>query len=292
MRWLRDLTWGLSLAAASFLVLAALVFGPPVGAVLPGFAALLLVAGLASWSLRSGSTHAELARAILWDFLVDIAVPILLVVSVPLVLLALVTDLDFRLWQALIAGVFIATGWLTTAIFAEGERRRLKAEKLRDYHKAIYAEIRQSVGVFWAEGRARLEAARMIRRIRNEPGFAPLIPRERHDQVFAAILSDIEIFPRQTIDLIVDYYSHVGAMGALAEDMRSDRFLSADFGPRRRARTYLDFFRTRERSYELGLACLSVIKSYADGGAAAADAALDALNNPGAGPSVPQRGQM
>ena len=71
-------------------------------AVLTAFAAL--------WCgvyLRSRRGHTVLARVILRDFLWDIALPILLAVSGPLLVLALVTELDFRVWQALIAGVFI-----------------------------------------------------------------------------------------------------------------------------------------------------------------------------------------
>ncbi|MFK7874404.1 MAG: hypothetical protein AB8B71_01300 [Paracoccaceae bacterium] len=251
--------------------------------VLAGGAAIV-VALLALWA------DARSAGWIILQFFFAIALPIL-VALVALVWLAwpVLSTLDSRVGQALVAGFVIAVGWLTTAIFAQLEHKRARDEKLRDYHKAIYAEIRNSIDVFWDGGAARSQAARLVRAMRKDPTFVPLLPYEVHDRIYSSIVKEIEALPRVTIDLIVAYYSTISTMSALADDMRSDRYISGDFDQTRRIRLYLDFFSTRNRAYLLGQGTLSVIDAYSQGGVTAAQTKLAALNNPDAGPTGRQR---
>ena len=48
---------------------------------------------------------------------------------------------DVRLWQAVIAGAFVAAGWLVNGWQNRREAARLRDEKLRDVHRALFAEI-------------------------------------------------------------------------------------------------------------------------------------------------------
>ncbi|WP_224815797.1 hypothetical protein [Hasllibacter sp. MH4015] len=205
------------------------------------------------------------------------------------------TAIDPRIWQALIAGVFLAVGWIVNGRQNRAEARRLKAEKMRDYHKAIYAEIRNSIAVFWDDGKARRHAAGLVKSMRADPSFRPFIAHERHDLVYEAILGEIETLPRSTIDLVVAYYGQVASMTALARDLRNPEALrGADVpvSPRRgRRRTstrqnqtrlirlYLDYFHTRERAYLQGLDTLDVIRAFADGGPDAAEQRVLEINN-------------
>jgi len=84
----------------------------------------------------------------------NIALPLAAIIGLPLALIAEVTALDTALWQAIIAGSVIAGGWLTGTIFAELGRAEARAERLGDYHKALFAEIRNTLSVIWDDGRA------------------------------------------------------------------------------------------------------------------------------------------
>ncbi|MEM8824528.1 MAG: hypothetical protein AAGF30_13025 [Pseudomonadota bacterium] len=254
--------------------------------ILPAAAALALVFWAALW-LGKG---AEAPRRVILSFLFRVALPMSILVGVPLVLLAQVVVLEDRLWQALIAGSVIATGWLATAVFAESERRSAKAERTRDSHKALFAEIQSALSAFYGEGQAGTDSDQLIQRMQFDPDFVPFIPKEHHDTVFQALLDEIEVLPRQTIDAVVAFYALVAAIQSLAEDMRGETFrhLKQD----RRIAIYQDYVAMRLRAFTMGEYVLDLIAAYADGGAAEADrvakqAGALGVNSPGAGRTGP-----
>lgn len=241
-----------------------------------GFAALVLL-----WAALYLGSGAATPRLILSQFLFRIALPMAILLGVPLLFLAQLVDLEDRLWQALIAGTVIAMGWLTTAIFSEIGRSRSKAERLRDYHKALYAEIGNTLRAMWDEGRADDYMTATVARMRRENDFVPFIPHERHDHVFDAIVEEIEVLPRQTIDALVAYYSQVKALSIMAEDMRGEYF-RATLPQERRIAMYEDYADMRRQAFILGQHALELIRAYAAGGAAAADAVIARVNSPDA----------
>lgn len=222
--------------------------------------------------------EARIARAVIAQFFVTIALPVALLLGLPLVALYGFVDLDPRLWQALIAGLVITTGWLTTAIFTELARARTKSERLRDYHKAIYAEIGTTLATLWDEGRSETYIAATVARMHNEADFVPFIPRESHDHIYDAILAEIDVLPRQTIDIVVAYYSLIKSISALADDMRGDRFLTLP--KERQIAVYEDYSEMRRQAFAFGQHALSLILAFAEGGADAAQARKDQVNTP------------
>ncbi len=225
--------------------------------------------------------EARVARAVIVQFFVTIALPVLVLLGLPTVLLFAVMGADPRLWQALIAGLVIATGWLTTAIFAETGKRRTKAERLRDYHKALYAEIGNALRALWDEGQSEDHVAGIIARMKSDEGFVPFIPQEQHDRVYLAILDEIEVLPRQTIDAIVAYYSQMAALGHMVEDMRGEVF-RASLSQDRRIAMYEDYSSMRRQAFILGQYALELIRAYASGGAGAADEIIARVSSPDA----------
>lgn len=253
------------------------------------WALFLLVAGCILYVAFQLSSDAPVARRIFSRFLFNIVLPLSVILGFPLLLIALSTDLDERVWQAIIAGVVIATGWLTTAIFNQLAKAQGKSERLRDYHKAIYAEIGNTLQNLWDEGQSEDIGAMMVERMQADPDFVPFIPKEQHDYVFDSILDEIEVLPRQTIDAIVAYYSLIKSISALAEDMRGDTFrsLSQD----RRVAIYEDYLSMRKQAFAFGQHALKLILAFARGGAAdadkvARDAARRDVSSPGAAPSA------
>ena len=228
------------------------------------------------------------AFRVLGQFLFLIALPLGLVFGGGLWLFASVVSVDESVWPALVAGTVIATGWLTTSVFAELERRRAKDERLRDYHKALYAEIGSALEVMYADGRAEEFAEDIVVRMKADETFIPFIPRESHDRIFAAIEDEIEILPRQTIDTVISFYKVMGSMGSLADDMRGRAYRELEQD--RRISVYIDYFEHRKRAFALGQYALGLIKAYADKGAAGAEAHARRFNTPDAGLSLPSEG--
>lgn len=224
------------------------------------------------------------ARSVIRRFFLTIALPVALTVAVPLIIAGQFITLDVRIWQALIAALVITTGWLTSAIFTEQGLVRRKAERLRDYHKALYAEIGTSVDALWDMGNSDAYADQLIEKMGKDDSFVPFIPREQHDFIYDAIVKEIDVLPRQTIDSIVAYYSQIKAIAALAEDMRSSEFnqLPSD----RRILMFIDYNGMRQQAFAYGQHALKLIAAYSSGGSRAADA----VSTPGAGQNDPSQG--
>lgn len=236
------------------------------------------------------STEALVARRVYKDFVFLIAMPLVVLVAWALFGLAWVTDFPLAIWQGLIAGLVIASGWLTAAIFNELGRARLKSERLRDYHKAIYAEIGTALNTLWDGGQSEIYVRETLDRMASDADFVPFIPREHHDHIYDAIVGTIDVLPRQTIDAIVAYYSQTKAIAALSDDMRGDRFQT--LAPPRRIAMYSDYASMRQQAFAFGQFALELIKCYSDKGAAATEALIRAraVNSPVVDPSAPLPG--
>ncbi|SNR55542.1 hypothetical protein [Puniceibacterium sediminis] len=238
-------------------------------ALIIGFGAVVVavLVGLAARPLprRDQREERRVALRVIWQFFFTIALPVLAGLSVLVVApLLLLGDIDARVWQALVAGLFIATGWLTTAIFSELGLRRTRAERLRDYHKAIYAEIGNALYTLYDEGQGVAYGELTLQKMRDDTEFVPFVPREHHDHIYDAILDEIEVLPRQTIDAIVSYYSLIKAIAALADDMRGDGYKALP--QERRMALYSDFLEMRKQAFEYGQYALRLIRMFADQG--------------------------
>jgi len=242
---------------------------------------------LTAWGLWPGQTL-QLSRAVVVQFILTIALPVLILLGLPLVLLGRLAEFDPRVWQALIAGLVLAAGWLTQTIFREIDAVQRRAESLRDYHKAIYAEIANNLNTLWNAGAIDDYARGLIAKMQADPAFVPFIPKEQNDHVYDAIIERIDVLPRQTIDAIVAYYSQVKSIAALAEDMRGDAFrqMSQD----RRIAMYSDYVEMKKTAFVFGTYANAMIRAYASGGAAAAEAEARRINSRAEDPSGPRSG--
>ncbi|MEM9580415.1 MAG: hypothetical protein AAF891_06980 [Pseudomonadota bacterium] len=238
------------------------------------------------------SEDAPVARRVFARFLFNIALPLAVIIGVPLMVLASLTDLPVQLWAAIVAGSVIATGWLTSTIFAELGRTQAKAERLRDYHKALYAEIGNTLAAYYVDGQAQAFADEIIEKMTRDADFVPFIPRETHDRVFSALVDEIEVLPRQTIDAVISFYGLVASIGALSGDMRGERFQQLEQD--RRIVMYRDYIEMRLRAARMGEYTLRLIKAYSEGGAASANQVMQrvkrGINSPDADLPRPSAG--
>lgn len=196
--------------------------------------------------------------------------------------------IDARIWQAVIAGLFVAVGWLVNGWQNRRTAARLRAERLRDVHRALYAEIGTTT-VNMGSAAALEEAGEdLIRRMEADKDFVPFIPREHGDRMYGAIVAEIHILPRQTIDPVVAFYSQLKALETFTDDMRGEGF--RQMSPDRRITMYRDYIAMKQQLFQFGKYATAMIRAYADGGKQEADALAASLNSRGAGLSDRSRG--
>lgn len=164
--------------------------------------------------------------------------------------------------QAVIAGLFLSVGWWVVHWQGRARDATLRAERVRDVQRALFAEIRANVAAL-----KRLDLAdygeRIATRIETEPGFFPTIPTESNDAIFRAILGDIHVLPRDTIDPLVLYYSQLNVIGAAIADLRV--LDPARVGPERAADLYRDYIDFRLEALKLGQLAMIAIADNIDG---------------------------
>jgi hypothetical protein len=221
-------------------------------------------------------------------FLASLAVSTGLLVLTTDPLAAWLAGLDGRIWQAVVAGGFVALGWIVNGWQERRAQARSKAEKLRDYHKALFAEIRNAVDVFFADGESERDAQTILQRMEQDDDFVPFLPKENLDRVYLALMPEIEVLPRQTIDAIVAFYAQVASIEAFAADMRGTAFRTLPQA--RRILMYRDYIAMRNRAYLIGMFSLRLIDAYSRNGKAAAERVAVTLSNPDAGHPVRSAG--
>ncbi|MGC1503013.1 MAG: hypothetical protein WA782_02625 [Sulfitobacter sp.] len=201
-----------------------------------------------------------------------------------------VWSVDARIWQAVIAGAFVSAGWVFNGWQNRRDAARLRAERLRDVHRALYAEIGTTVANLIGPQTLAAQGKEMIVLMRENPAFVPFIPREHGDHIFDAVIPEIHILPRRTIDPIVAYYSQIKTLAAHSEDMRGKGFTA--MAQSRRIAMYEDYIAMKQQLVDFGLFATAMIKAYADGGDAAADRVSAQFNNPDAGRSGRSQGSV
>lgn len=164
--------------------------------------------------------------------------------------------------QAVIAGLFLAIGWWVVGWQNRRRDDRLRAERVRDVQRALFAEIRAYLAVLERDDVA-VYGARIAARIVDEPGYFPVIPSERNDAIFNAIVGEIHVLPRDTVDPVVLYYSQLNAIVAMIADLRSIDL--AKIGPERAASMYRDYIAMKVEAVEMGQTALLAIRSNIDG---------------------------
>ncbi|MFT6675275.1 MAG: hypothetical protein ACJAVM_001464 [Sulfitobacter sp.] len=230
---------------------------------------LLMIGAVICAGLLVAWKEARTAGLIIAQFFLTIGLPVVVIIGAAVwVALPFLGQLATGIQQAMIAGLVIAVGWLTAAIFAELAKSRGRAERLRDYHKAIYAEIGNTLESLWVAGETDAYVTSLFERMAQDRTYVPFIPREHHDHVYDAVISEIDVLPRQTIDAIVAYYSLIKSVAALADDMRGATFKTLDVD--RRIAMYSDYVGMRKQAFLFGKHALRLIKAYSDGGATAA----------------------
>lgn len=164
--------------------------------------------------------------------------------------------------SAVIAGLFLAIGWWVVAFQNRKRDLKQRAERVRDVQRALFAEIRAYLAVLERDHIAEYGSV-IATRIEHEAGYFPVIPTEHNDAIFRAIVSEIHVLPRDTVDPVVLYYSQLNAIGAMIADLRA--LDTVRIGPDRAAAMYRDYISMKLGAIELGEGALVAIRSNMDG---------------------------
>lgn len=170
--------------------------------------------------------------------------------------------------QALIAGLFIASGWWVAGW--QGRRRDSKArdERVIDMQRAILAEIRAHV----VELERQIASGEMEAiTTRVQMGDASVVlPHGGNDRIFHAMISDIHVLPGAVIDPVVIYYRLLTIMDKMAEAIRHAARKSLNCS----TEMLIDYLALNEAALEAGLDALEVLTASLHGGEAAVNALM------------------
>lgn len=181
--------------------------------------------------------------------------------------------IDPRIWQAIIAGLFVAVGWIVNGAQNRRAAARLRREQREDVQRALVAEIKHYLEVLETED---VDAAWAAMQPRIAAGYVPFLPTEANDMVFQSVLDNIHILPKTVIDPVVKYYSQLKAIEMQIGDSRLSAFVDgtdADSRARREA-VYEEYLgmkaRARKYAYD-ALAEMGVARGVNSPGAARYD---------------------
>ncbi|MEX0309077.1 MAG: hypothetical protein AB3N17_02415 [Tateyamaria sp.] len=154
---------------------------------------------------------------------------------------------DPRIWQAVIAGLFVAIGWIVNGAQNRRDAARLRREQREDVQRALVAEIKHYLDVLEGED---LNAAWEAMQPRIADGYVPFLPTEYNDMVFQSVLENIHILPKSVIDPVVKYYSQLNAVEAQIADSRLAPFVNGtdEASRKRREIAYFQYLQMKQRA--------------------------------------------
>ena len=135
--------------------------------------------------------------------------------------------IDPRVQQAIIAGLFVAIGWVYSSGQKRRTERRLRRIRRHDLQTALLAEIlhyREALEFFDLDE----TWTKVVLRMERDPSFHPFIPSERNATIFTASLEHIHILPGAVIGPVTRYYNQVFAIDALIADMHGEAFAAQE----------------------------------------------------------------
>jgi hypothetical protein len=199
---------------------------------------------------------------------------------------------DPQVQAAAVAGLFLAVGWVVNGWQNRRRDDALRRERVEDVLRSLYSEIRAYLAVLRRD-EIGLYGAALRQRILSEPGYLPIIPTERNDTMFRAMVHEIHVLPDDAIHSVVLYYSQIEAIEAMIHDLRE--LDPQTTGQTRAADMYRDYLALKLGAADLGVAALSDISAAlgfalppeAEGMPDWLDRQWAAVSSPAAGPSAP-----
>ena len=126
--------------------------------------------------------------------------------------MAILTDIiDPRVQQAVVAGVFVAVGWVFNGYQNRKRERRRRLERMQDVQTALIAEIDHYI-VTLKQFDLSASWSRIVTAMEDDMSYIPVVPSERNDTIFSALIAEIHVLPEPVIQPVVGYYNQVFAV--------------------------------------------------------------------------------
>lgn len=173
---------------------------------------------------------------------------------------------EFQL--GLLALVTAALGWYASYRSSIAIRDAERKSRVRDCQEALRAEIiafRDHQSRRFGSIRDALDTidASFATETPESP-FVPFVPSQKHNEVFEALVGDIQILPTRTIGPVVAYYQQVRSIELMAENMRSESY--ARLASDRRKAVLRDYLGLIEHGFRLAdEAVCAIDRSIAEG---------------------------
>ncbi|WP_107844821.1 hypothetical protein [Litoreibacter ponti] len=159
--------------------------------------------------------------------------------------------------QAVVGGLFIALGWVFNGWQNRKRDRRRRLERVQDVQTALIAEIDHYVmtlklfdlSATWS---------RIVGAMEEDAKYIPVVPSERNDTVFSALIAEVHVLPEEVIQPVVGYYNQVFAVEAIIDDLRSDLFREMD--QVQRIGMYTDYIALKQEALARGEVALSALR--------------------------------
>ena len=164
---------------------------------------------------------------------------------------------DSRVTSALIGALVVAAGWFATGLRERRGARRARLQRVADLRIALAAEIEVYVSalrLFDLEE----QWLRIVGRMEADPGYVPVIPTERSDVVFLALIEEVQVLPEGAIGPVVRYYSQLFAIGAIIGDLRSELF--REMAQPERIEMYTDYIGLKIEALARGEAAIAALR--------------------------------
>ena len=177
---------------------------------------------------------------------------------------------DPRVRQALVAGLFIAVGWLATFLLRETGDAIGRDRRRRDIMRALRAEISDYVETvdFNRAEEDRAAGADVAERVRAggddaATAYRPFIATEPDALLFNAFIAEIAILPEACVEPVVAFYIQLRDVAVFASDLSvATERLPAE----RRALMYEDYIAMRINAYKRGARAIRTLDAeLADG---------------------------
>jgi hypothetical protein len=160
---------------------------------------------------------------------------------------------------AAIAAMVNVLGWYVASLRDRRADDRRRREKQDDMATALMAEIthyRDALTFFDLDEVWETVSAEMA----EDETYMPVIPSERNDTIFRAILSEIHILPEDVIQPVTRYYNQVFAIDAIIEDLRSATFRQEPY--RTRIAAYTDYISLKKQALVDGGSAINALSAH------------------------------
>ncbi|SHE48758.1 hypothetical protein SAMN05444273_101564 [Litoreibacter ascidiaceicola] len=165
--------------------------------------------------------------------------------------------IDPRVQQAVVGGLFLAVGWVYNGHRNRLRERRRRLEKMQDVQTALIAEIDHYV-VTLKQFDLTATWQRIVGAMEDDDSYTPVVPSERNDTVFSALVAEIHLLPEEVIQPVVGYYNQVFAVDAIIDDLRSDLFREMD--QVQRIGMYTDYIALKQEALARGERALRALR--------------------------------